>query len=312
MQNLTNKLPLVSVGIPVFNGENYLSQAIESVLNQIYTNLELIISDNGSTDNTQLICKKYLKADKRIRYSRFDCNYGASRNYNKTFELSKGKYFKWLPHDDKLAPDNISKSVKILEENDDLAICGTCKKHIDADGNEIDLYDYKELNLELNDTILRYRAFLKYFSESFSNADFVMGLMRSEVLEKTNRIANFTSSDFTLLAELVLRGKFHVINEPLYLRRIHHGISTSVLNNKPEAIKNVDPIDKIAHRSHAEIAKWYDPNGKVRYLPHLKWLNQLISSIKNNNFDRNEKFQLYLYSYQWFINRLIISVKNKF
>ena len=100
---MKKRSPLVSIGLPVYNGQNFLAEAIESVINQNYPNIELIISDNGSTDNTREICKHYLnKHDDIISYYRYDKNYGASKNYNRTFQLAKGKYFRWLAHDDKL------------------------------------------------------------------------------------------------------------------------------------------------------------------------------------------------------------------
>ncbi len=92
--------PLVSIGLPVYNGENYLEEAIRSILAQTYTHFELIISDNGSTDRTQEICEFYAERDLRIRYYRNKENLGAAWNYNQTFHLAKGKYFKWAAHDD--------------------------------------------------------------------------------------------------------------------------------------------------------------------------------------------------------------------
>src|SRR3972149_8539793 len=92
--------PRVSVGLPVFNGEQFLRQALDSVLAQTYPGFELIISDNASTDRTQDICEAYATRDKRIQYYRQSKNVGGGRNYNFVFEVSNGEYFKWLAHDD--------------------------------------------------------------------------------------------------------------------------------------------------------------------------------------------------------------------
>ena len=79
--------PRVSIGLPVCNGENYLKQALDSIMAQTYTDFELIISDNASTDRTAQICKEYANRDPRIRYYRNEKNLGAARNFNYVFEL---------------------------------------------------------------------------------------------------------------------------------------------------------------------------------------------------------------------------------
>lgn len=307
--NHTSK-PLVSIGLPVFNGQNFLEEAIKSVLNQTYKNLELIISDNGSTDNTQKICYKYLKQDKRIQYYRFSKNYGAAKNYNRTFNFSNGKYFKWLAHDDLLTNTNISRSVRIMEKYPDITLCGSQKIIIDADGNLLSQYDFQNLNLLENDPVVRYNYFLKAFAKGFDHADFIFGLIRSSELKTTNLIGNYTSADFTLLAELILKGKFYVIEEPLFMRRFHQGISTSVNNNQDSKNKNNKDTNTITHKKNTEIAKWFDPQSKTRYIPHFKWLAVLIEAIKEQKIDRTQKINMFIHSYIWFIIRFSASVKR--
>lgn len=96
---------LVSIGLPVFNGENYLAEAIESLLNQSHSNFELIISDNASTDRTARIIEQYMRSDTRIRAFRQDSNIGAAANYLFTLEKAQGNYFMWASHDD-IWPEN--------------------------------------------------------------------------------------------------------------------------------------------------------------------------------------------------------------
>ena len=92
--------PLVSIGVPVFNGEKGLAVALDSLIGQDYHNLEIIISDNASTDATSKICEEYVGKDSRIKYSRLEENIGAALNFNRVFERSSGKYFMWAAHDD--------------------------------------------------------------------------------------------------------------------------------------------------------------------------------------------------------------------
>src|SRR5262245_17750978 len=94
------RAPTVSVGVPVYNGERYLDKALSSILRQDFEDFELIISDNASTDGTAEICKAYADKDRRIRYHRNTSNIGAAPNYNQTFEMARGEYFKWCAHDD--------------------------------------------------------------------------------------------------------------------------------------------------------------------------------------------------------------------
>jgi glycosyltransferase involved in cell wall biosynthesis len=95
-----NKNPCVSIGMPVFNGENYIHEAISSLLAQTFTSFELIISDNASMDNTEIICKKFAEQDKRIRYIRQPENFGATANFRYVLDQSSGEYFMWAAHDD--------------------------------------------------------------------------------------------------------------------------------------------------------------------------------------------------------------------
>src|SRR5262245_52473779 len=96
--------PTVSIGLAVYNGGQYLAQAIESILGQSYADFELIISDNASTDETETICRSYVARDERIRYSRNATNIGGARNENLTTTLARGRYFRWAAHDDYLEP----------------------------------------------------------------------------------------------------------------------------------------------------------------------------------------------------------------
>ena len=105
---MADRKPLVSIGMPVYNGSDFLPHALESLLSQDYENFELIISDNNSTDSTQKICLDYMAKDKRIRYVRNETNVGAIENFNRVFEMSQAEYFMWHAHDDLREPNYIS------------------------------------------------------------------------------------------------------------------------------------------------------------------------------------------------------------
>ena len=131
---MSHHKPHVSIGIPVFNGEQYLAEAIDSILVLTYADFELIISDNASTDRTQEICRAYTKQDRRIRYYRNATNVGASKNFNRVFELSLVDYFKWAAYDDILAPDFLLKCVEVLDQDPSVVVCFSKMQIIDEDG----------------------------------------------------------------------------------------------------------------------------------------------------------------------------------
>src|SRR3546814_4612052 len=103
--------------MPVYNGERYVASAIESLLAQDFEDFELIISDNGSTDRTEEICREFASRDPRIRYVREEENQGASWNFNRVFELARGEYFRWACHDDACEPTHLSRCVELLDES---------------------------------------------------------------------------------------------------------------------------------------------------------------------------------------------------
>jgi glycosyltransferase involved in cell wall biosynthesis len=95
--------PLVSVGMPVYNGERHLREALDSLIAQTHRDFELIVADNASTDGTQAICEEYAARDRRISYFRHTRHTGAIDNFAFVFRRSRGKYFMWAAHDDKEA-----------------------------------------------------------------------------------------------------------------------------------------------------------------------------------------------------------------
>jgi glycosyltransferase involved in cell wall biosynthesis len=126
--------PKVSVGMPVFNGDRFIAETIDSILAQTFGDFELIISDNASTDGTEKICRQYADDDGRIRYVRNRENLGAAYNYNQTFHLSSGDYFKWACHDDLLRPEFLERCVEVLDRDPSAVLVYTDWAPIDETG----------------------------------------------------------------------------------------------------------------------------------------------------------------------------------
>lgn len=214
---LQTEIPRVSIGLAVYNGEKYLEQAIQSILAQTFTDFELIISDNASTDRTAEICQKYAAQDPRIRYSRNLTNIGGANNENLTFRLSRGEYFRWAAHDDVLASTLLEKCVEVLDSDSQLILCYPMETVIDSDSNAS-----RTVATNFGTSSSPFTRFVELSSRGHA-CEATYGLMRSETLKKTRLQQNYTDSDRTLLCELGLMGKFYEIPEYLFFKRCHSG-----------------------------------------------------------------------------------------
>ena len=209
--------PLVSVGLPVYNGENYIVEAIHSVLGQTLTDLELIIQDNASTDRTEEICRALQAKDSRIRYFRNPRNLGAAPNYNLTYSLARGRYFKWLAHDDRIEPGYLEAAVATLEAQPDVVLCNSVVRYIDGEGAYVGVYDS---GLARADDPSPSRRFAWLVLSSHSCVDF-FGLTRRASLKNSLLHGSFHGADRAFLAQMALRGRLVQLPEPLVEMREH-------------------------------------------------------------------------------------------
>ena len=126
--------PRVSIGMPVRNGEAFIRQGIESLLGQTMSEIELIISDNASTDATEAICREWARRDARVRYSRTDRNIGLQANFARVLDLATAPYFMWGCHDDHWDPSYVAKMVEVLDSQPSVVLAGSNSGSIDQDG----------------------------------------------------------------------------------------------------------------------------------------------------------------------------------
>jgi glycosyltransferase involved in cell wall biosynthesis len=127
--------PLISIGLPVYNGEKSLERAIISILDQDHPNIELIIGDNASTDSTQAICQKFLEMDSRVKYYCHNKNNGSSFNFNFVLKEAKGEFFTWAAYDDWLETSYIRRCVEELKTNPTAIGCCSEINFINEDGS---------------------------------------------------------------------------------------------------------------------------------------------------------------------------------
>lgn len=218
---MSKNKPPVSIGMPVYNGEEYLEASIASILAQTYTDFEFIISDNASTDKTAEICQAYAAKDQRIRYYRNTRNLGAAPNYNRVFELSSSEYFKWADYDDLLAPDFLSKCIAVLDQEPEIVLCFPSARVIDENGAVLGNHQFKS-DTGSFEPHLRFRNLVLNPDMAYQ----VSGLLRSSAVRKTTLHGSYPSSDLVFLAELTLYGRFYQIPEPLFFPRYHPAQST--------------------------------------------------------------------------------------
>ena len=217
-------VPRISIGVPVYNGERFLKEALESLLAQTYADFEVVISDNASADGTAEICQAYAAMDRRVRYFRNAKNLGANKNFNHVFLLSTAKYFKWASADDVCAPEHLERCIEILDRDSTAVLAHPRTRFVDEDGLQIEMEDAGwDLPSELAYDRLRYVIFAGHWA----NAQY--GLIRVDALSKTRLIPSYPGGDYRLLGELSLLGKFIQIPDYLFFRRIHRGASSQNL-----------------------------------------------------------------------------------
>jgi glycosyltransferase involved in cell wall biosynthesis len=224
----TRDRPMVTVGMPVYNGESTLREAIESFLSQTLEDIELIISDNASTDGTAAICEEYAARDPRVRYIRNSKNIGGADNYNAIFRMARGKFFNWAPCDDVVLPRFLETCVEALEANPKAVLAYTKAAMIDTEGNRIHEYERATLGIPWSPKLTqRYRRFLREVTRNYSITvpNYVHGVVRPEMLARTHLQRHYLSQDDNLVAEIILGGEVCEVPEVLKLIRYHPGSS---------------------------------------------------------------------------------------
>jgi glycosyltransferase involved in cell wall biosynthesis len=277
---MRNHPPLVGIGLPVYNGARYLEAALDSIVAQSLTDFELVICDNASTDGTEAICRRYAARDGRIRYYRNAANIGGDPNFNLVFDLSRGKYFKFVPHDDVMEPDYLAACVDALDENPDAVVCQTQLRFIDQAGQDLGICSS---NL--------YRGQSPRPSQRFTDAVLtphncydMMGVCRRSMLDRAAPMQSFHGADRTRVAELAVLGRFLHLPRPLLKVRDH-----------PERYSRADPSARSA---------WHDPRlaGK-RSVPTWRLYRNYTSLLRYPELQGAERLTaLTALARWWFVN----------
>ncbi|MBB1252147.1 glycosyltransferase family 2 protein [Streptomyces sp. OF3] len=227
--------PRLSIGLPVYNGEEYLAEALDALLGQTYEDFELVVSDNASTDGTRDICRKYAAGDSRVRYLRLPRNIGAAPNHNFVFTQCRGELFKWASHDDLYARDLLRRCVEALDERPETILAHSGQAVIDGEGRVKVPYAYG-LATDSPHPPERFRSLL--FEPG---GDDFYGVMRADVLRRVKPHDSYHHADRTFVAEITLHGPFHQVPELLYFRRDHPTRAERANPGKRARCVNLDP-----------------------------------------------------------------------
>lgn len=183
-------MPRVSIGVPVYNGERFVAETLDSLLAQTFEDFELIICDNASTDRTEQICRTYAGRDARIRYVRNAENLGAGRNFRRVLELSSGEYFRWANCDDLFAPEGLARCVEVLNREPSVVLTYPKTKLVDERGSVISEYE--------DGLHLQSLKASEHFAELYQKlrlVNVIYGLMRTDILRHTGLLRNFPGGD---------------------------------------------------------------------------------------------------------------------
>jgi glycosyltransferase involved in cell wall biosynthesis len=232
---LMSTIPRLSIGLPIYNGENFLAESLEALLGQSYENFELIISDNASSDATSDICREYERQDSRIRYFRQPQNVGLSPNHNFVFEQARGDLFKWASHDDLYARDLLSRCVDALDRDPQIVLAHSWTAFIDDAGTMTRAIEYPLDTASLS-APERFRSMLFDFG-----GDDDGGVIRSEVLRRVAAKNSYHHSDRTIIAEIGLHGPFYQVPDWLYFRRDHADRAERTCPTVRTRCTNMDP-----------------------------------------------------------------------
>jgi glycosyltransferase involved in cell wall biosynthesis/O-antigen/teichoic acid export membrane protein len=278
--------PRLSIGLPVYNGERYLAEALDALLAQSFTDFELIISDNASTDRTEEISRRYLARDRRIRYFRQPVNLGAAPNHNFVVQQARGEYFKWASHDDLYARDLLLRCVDVLDADPAVVLCHAWEAFIDVDGEIVHRVPYP-LATDSASAPKRFSDLL-----FVQGGDDLYGVIRADVLRRTPLHRSYHHAERTLVTELGLYGPFRQVPEVLYFRRDHPDRAERARSTRRARAANFDPERSNPLR-----------HPMIRLLAEYIW--GYVGAIRRAPLSRSDRLRCYGHLLRWVGSRAL-------
>ena len=206
-------MPLVSIGVPIHNEERFLAEALSALTQQSYRNLEIIISDNASTDQTEKICRNLAEQDARVEYVRQPSNLGSASNFEFVRTRAQGRYFMWASGHDLWSSQLIEKAVQLMENEPSVVLAAAPAIWIDAAGAPVDIPP-DSLDSRGMGPIRRFKAVL------WGSMNPILGVMRRDALDATDVDLGMVGSDLVMLSQLTLMGPFALLDDATFNRRV--------------------------------------------------------------------------------------------
>lgn len=216
--------PLVSVALPVYNGAESLASVIESVLAQTHTRLELVISDNASTDDTGEICRHFAREDSRVSYRRHEHNVGVLNNFRGAAARATGDFVRWIGDDDLLAPEYVARVLETFAEDERRALVTTQIVYTDRENRETLDTSYQPGDLASDDPVVRFGRMLRLLTTGYATIDPIYGVIRRDLVTLPRR--NMLREDQVFVARLALEGPWGHVPEPLARRTRDEGTAS--------------------------------------------------------------------------------------
>ncbi|MFO0821219.1 MAG: glycosyltransferase [Pirellulales bacterium] len=268
--------PTVSVCLPVYNGQAYVVHTIRSILAQSFTDFELILADNASTDQTTEIFRETERQDRRVRYLGATENRGLVWNFNRAFHAATGRYVIWIGYDDIMEPTLLEHSIAALEADPQAVLVYSLTRFIDDDGQTSGMVESPPTGGDERPS-MRLEQIL---FDAMCNP--IVGMMRRESLAKTRLHLPYADSDRVLLAELGLLGRFHYLEQPLFARRLHRGQTTRLFDDRWARTLIFDPSQR----------------GRV-LCPWLREVRDLIRAVRRSPVRGRERLECYKRVHWW-------------
>jgi glycosyltransferase involved in cell wall biosynthesis len=296
-----NTAPRLTIGLPVYNGETYLAQAIDALLGQTYENFELIISDNASVDATPAICRRYERSDSRVRYTRQPSNIGAAPNHNFLVREARGELFKWAGADDLFARDLLERCIGELDEYPEVVLAHSWTAAIDSANNVTQSLRYP-LKTDAPVAPERFRSMIFGDGQADSGlirADDMYGVMRTKVLRRVAPHNSFYHSDRVFMTEVALHGPFRQIPDWLYFRRDHGDRPQHATPTIRGWCANLDP-----RRGN----KWLNPTPRLL----AEFLLGYATAIARSPLSAADRATCYGYLAKWMADRALPVTRQLF
>jgi glycosyltransferase involved in cell wall biosynthesis len=276
-------VPRLSIGLPVYNGEQFLSEALDSLLGQSYEDFELIVSDNASTDGTADICRRYAEQDSRIRYIRQSRNIGLIANHNFVVQEARGELFKCAAYDDLYGRELLQLCVEALDGDPDAVLAHSWSAMIDASGNILGTFGHGVAMDSL-------RAADRFRNVLFEGGhDYEYGVIRTQSLRQMMGLGSYHHADRMFNTELALHGRFHQVSGWLYFRREHAGRPPQTVR---ERCVTFDPrrADRLRHPA-------------VRL--YVEYLWAYVRAIRKAPLSASDQRECYAHFAHWMVSRTL-------